>query len=45
MVKSSGNPVWDDIALRGIELTREKGGIPGAIAARVPSTFPVNVSP
>ncbi len=45
MVKSSGNPAWDDAALRGIELTREKGGIPGAIAARVPSSFPVNVSP
>ncbi len=45
MVKSSGNPAWDDTALRGIELTREKGGIPGAIAARVPSSFPVNVSP
>lgn len=45
MVKSSGNPAWDDAALRGIELTREKGGIPGAIAARVPTSFPVNVSP
>jgi colicin import membrane protein len=45
MVKSSGNPAWDDVALRGIERTRENGGIPGAIAARVPSTFPVNVSP
>jgi colicin import membrane protein len=45
MVKSSGNPAWDEAALRGIERTRENGGIPGAIAARVPPTFPVNVSP
>ena len=45
LTKSSGNPAWDDVALRGIELTREKGGIPGNIAGRIPSVFPVRISP